>query len=101
VKRFAVVIECPHKGDRRGVFGAYAPDVPDCYILADEASEIPELMRDALAYHFRSHRVSPEPIFDLVAAMQFHGDRMGTPRCLVTWVDIELDGAKNKPRRGQ
>ncbi len=60
---YLVVIE--QEGDS---FGAYVPDLPGCVAVGDSASEVEQLMKEAIPLHINSLRE--------------HGDRVPEPKAM-------------------
>jgi predicted RNase H-like HicB family nuclease len=54
---YAVIIE----GDGES-FSGYAPDLPGCVAAGSSATEVEELMREAIRLHIESLRAHGEPV---------------------------------------
>jgi predicted RNase H-like HicB family nuclease len=55
--KYAVIIE---KGENS--FGAYAPDLPGCAVVAETREEALQLIREAIELHIESLREQGSPI---------------------------------------
>lgn len=64
--KYVVVIE--HDGSS---FGAYAPDLPGCVAVGDNADEVEQLMREAVPLHIASLKEHGEPVPEPRAAIRY------------------------------
>lgn len=57
MKNYTVIIE---KGDRS--WGAYVPDLPVCFAIAETREEVERLIREAIEMHIQDLQESGQPV---------------------------------------